>query len=129
MNRSYIVFLTDLSQNTFLAVLIIVVCSIFLLSFVVFCKYWHWQFFYSGHFYFLPPFPNPPPPTPFISPTFLSFAKHFTDYAFCVYIIPRVALCITTRLRLYCLTHCRLFPEAVNCIKLYFPNAKLAFLT
>jgi hypothetical protein len=46
--------------------------------------------------------PPHPPPTPFISPTILSFAKHFVDYTCCAYIILTIALYILTSMRLCC---------------------------
>jgi hypothetical protein len=73
--------------------------------------------------------PIPPTPTPLISPTFLSFAKHFLNYTCCVYSILTFPLYSVTSVGLCCVTHCCLFPEPLRCIKLYFSNTKLAFCT
>jgi len=123
----YVVIPSFLSQNTLWAFLIIVVCSMLyfpLLSSVNIganCFSW-WSFLFSV------PFP-PPTQMPFISPTFLSFAKHFINYACGIYIILTFPLYIVTSVGLCCVTDCCLFSEPLSCMKLYFSNTKWTFFT
>jgi hypothetical protein len=92
-------------------------CRMFdvLLSFLVFCKYWR-RLFLIMVILFCVPFP-PSPTMPVISPTFLSFARHFVNYTCCVYSILTFPLYIVTSVGLCCVTPWR---SRSRTFKLYY---------